>query len=84
MSLAFDSTTGDFTFEFELNTSITEPSVVYLNSLYYYPQGTVTKITCDGVELTPQLTQSENFLSFTITDQAYNGKLITVDITATA
>jgi len=71
-------------FNFKLDTSITQPSVAFLSKEYYYTNGVDTKITAeDGTVLTPEINYQGNFLSFAITDEKYNGKLIDVVISAT-
>lgn len=37
--MGFNTTTSVFGAEFRVNTTIQEPSVVYWNDQYYYPQG---------------------------------------------
>ena len=81
--LLFDPETGDLSFDFTLDTNITEPSVAYLNEEYYYPKGVDIKIKADnGTYLTPEIDQQGNYHSFMITDEALNGTLIRVSVSA--
>ncbi|GAM27787.1 hypothetical protein SAMD00019534_109630, partial [Acytostelium subglobosum LB1] len=76
--MKFDINNGDFTLSYEINTSISQPTVVYLNEAMHYPSGYKAKITTGAATLTyPQ----KNIINITPSSTTTNGQLITLEIT---
>ena len=81
---SFNVDTSNFTVEFTVNTSVKAPSVAYLCSEYYYENGLEYTFTdADGTAMpessfTARL--ADNRLTFTVTDTAYDGKTITLNV----
>eukprot|EP01132_Coremiostelium_polycephalum_P008414 gene8414-10332_t len=78
-SMVFDPQTASFQLVFNVDTSITQPTIIYLNEDLYYPNGYQAQIT-SGVA-TIQSPQT-NILYVNPTSSTPNGSQITVSIKA--
>lgn len=74
----FSSDTGILTGLITVNTSIEEPSVIYTNEEYWYPDGKDVKITVDGKELTEEQILIDDsqptYYKFLVMDKTLDGK----------
>jgi endoglycosylceramidase len=52
LSIAFDSTTGNFKTTFTYNNTITQPSVIFASAEYYYPNGLTLIVQTNTFNLT--------------------------------
>eukprot|EP01104_Vermistella_antarctica_P004518 TRINITY_DN14960_c0_g1_i1.p1 TRINITY_DN14960_c0_g1~~TRINITY_DN14960_c0_g1_i1.p1 ORF type:complete len:561 (-),score=78.10 TRINITY_DN14960_c0_g1_i1:15-1577(-) len=60
-SMSFDSETGVFNFTYLINTTIAEPTIIYLNEEWYYPNGySVTVLPSNAVNVTSPTTNYLN------------------------
>ena len=85
-AMNFNSDTSAFTGTYTVNTDITAPTVVYLNSEYWYPNGYTYTLTANGTkpaskQYTVDATDPQE-LSITFTDKALAGKVVTIAVTA--
>eukprot|EP01118_Nematostelium_gracile_P005547 TRINITY_DN1761_c0_g1_i1.p1 TRINITY_DN1761_c0_g1~~TRINITY_DN1761_c0_g1_i1.p1 ORF type:complete len:423 (+),score=83.55 TRINITY_DN1761_c0_g1_i1:140-1408(+) len=69
---------SDFTLSYYVNTSISEPTVVYLNEDWYYPNGAQVTVTGALKYNSPQ----KNFLNFVPSETTVNGEMVTIVISA--
>ena len=82
----FDMDNSRFTGKWTVDTSIVEPSQIYFSRDYYYPNGVMYTITCDGKILLPSQVKVEEadgmYLNVTIVDESLSGKQITIMMSA--
>lgn len=86
--MTFDSKTAFFSSKYTVNTSIAAPTVVYLNTEYWYPDGYTYTLTANGVkpaskQYTVDSTDPQR-LSITVTDKALQGNVINIEVTPKA
>jgi hypothetical protein len=86
--MTFDSKTSFFSSTYTVNTSIAAPTVVYLNTEYWYPNGYTYTLTANGVtpaskQYTVDSTDPQR-LSITFTDKALHGQIINIAVTPKA
>ena len=82
---SFDTSNGDFTGEFILDSSINAPSVLYANTGYYYASGfTFALKDAQGIELNASdyalSYPSDNYIQFQINNSSFNEQKITVSL----
>jgi len=80
----FDTNSGNFTFDFNVDTNVNAASVAFFSEEYYYPNSFNYTLSANGSALDASAYTAEykdNYLSFTITDSALNGEKITLDVT---
>ena len=78
-SMVYDSNTREFTLIYAINTDIAEPTVIYANTQYNYPNGI-------QVDIFPPLAlkhaHTGNYLEFLPTEHVTNGDEIRIHFTA--
>ncbi|EFA85830.1 hypothetical protein PPL_01061 [Heterostelium album PN500] len=77
--MTFDIQTASFTFSYEIDTSITQPTIIYLNEAMHYPNGYTASITTGSAQIS---SPSTNTINITPTTSTLNGQLITIEILA--
>lgn len=81
----FDSTTGNFDFEFEVDTSLTAPSIGFFSTEYYYPNGLNYSLkSSNGSALSSSAYTADykdNYLTFSVTDSALHRQTVSLSIT---
>lgn len=87
-AMKFYDATLDFHARFVANTTIAQPTVLYLNEYYWYPNGytiqlssSTGRILAQGTDFTLNLTSS-NYAKVQITNTMYNNKVINVLVAA--
>jgi len=76
-AMSFDMSTSAFELSFTLNLSITSPTIIYLNQVWYYPKGFTINVSPNVLTWN----QSEvNYLEFTPISSAKDGQVITIKI----
>ncbi|KAJ3444958.1 hypothetical protein M0812_10820 [Anaeramoeba flamelloides] len=75
----FNPLNSAFSFSWKLDTSITKPTVIFLNEKYYYPNGFNVRYNIQGCSYN----QSEtNYIEILVPSSTPNETLITITITA--
>jgi len=85
-AMNFNSDTSAFAGAWTVNTDIKAPTVVYLNSEYWYPNGYTYTLSVNGAkpaskQYTVDATDPQR-LSITFTDKALQGKVVALSVTA--
>lgn len=83
--MSFDMDTSVFSAKFVVDTTLTEPSVLYASEEFYYQDGRLVDLQVDGVALNEDQvevddTSSEHY-RFLIKDHSLHGKTVTVTAT---
>jgi hypothetical protein len=85
--MEFNITSGEFHANYTVNTTIQQPTVIYVNAEYHYTTGLVTEVRCGEEVLyggrnkkALEIKQAHNLLIIQVTDSNYNGKSIEVNI----
>ena len=86
-SMQFNTESSNFESSFDVNTSIQQPSVLYYNSQYWYPNGFNIVLynsyelpLTEGRDYTLDISQP-NYLKFTIINSSLNGQSVTIQLT---
>ena len=81
----FDVDSSQFTFQFKVSTKITAPSIGYFSQDFYYENGLSYTLTDKDEQELPEdaytAEYKDNLLTFLITDDSYNGQIITLKVT---
>ncbi|KAJ3431228.1 hypothetical protein M0812_02905 [Anaeramoeba flamelloides] len=74
----FNPLNSAFSFSWKLDTSVTKPTVIFLNEKYYYPNGFNVRYNIQGCSYN----QSEtNYIEIVVPSSAPNDTLVTITIT---
>jgi len=83
--MSFDMDTSIFSAKFVVDTTLTEPSVLYASEEFYYQDGRLVDLQVDGVALNEDQVEVDDTCSkhyrFLIKDHSLNGKTVTVTAT---
>lgn len=78
--MKFNVEDGAFSLVFDINTSITQPTIIYLNEALYYPNGFMVKAT--PATSIQWIRPEQNFIHIQFTNAAVNGTAVSIAITS--